>query len=327
MIASPAQAVLRGRVPDRLPVAPVVGVDHAAARAGVRLRDAMSDPLLMAEVVLEAYELYEADLVVLFSDVAVEAEALGAGVAWPDGAPPRVETPCGSAALRPLDPRSDGRLPVVIAAARIVIDAVGERMPVLVSMKGPFSLAALTTGFESLLLDAVESPEDARATLDAAAECQVAYARAIVETGGIPLIGDPFASGSVLGPDHFEALALPGLRRLVTEVHDAGSLAALHVCGDVNPVLEPLLSVGADLLHLEEADLDRAAASGAVLMGGVPTEVLLSDDEEEIRAAVRAAIRAIPDPDRFVLATVCDVPTHARPERVALLGQEARLHR
>ena len=154
--------------------------------------------------------------------------------------------------------------------------------------------------------------------LSAATECQEAWLEAILATGGLPLIGDPFASGSVLGPAHFRDLAGPGLSRLVDLAHDAGSAAAIHVCGDTNPILDALLSTGADLFHLEEADLDRAAASGAVLMGGVPTEVLIGNGDTSIEGAVREGLARIPDRERFIFATVCDVPTHAPPGKYTI---------
>jgi uroporphyrinogen decarboxylase len=315
--------VLAGERPDRLPVAPAVGVDHAARRAGVPLREAMSDPEVMARVILAADEAYGGDLLLVFSDVVVEAEAMGAAVEWPDGAPPRVVAPVESAAARWPDPERDGRLPVVLAAARRVLEAVGGRRPVLVSLKGPFSLAALAFGLEGLLADAHENPARARRLLVRCAESQTAYARQIVRLGGIPLLGDPFASGSMLGPRHFRELALPSLTRVIAEIHGLGSPAAVHVCGDAHPVLDGLLLAGADLLHLEHADFAKVAVAGQTVMGGVPTEALLESDEAVV-GAVRAALAARPDPRRFLLSTACDVPTNAPPERVRRLVDTAR---
>lgn len=323
MRRSPAFDVLAGRSPDRLPVAPAVGVDHAAKRAGLSLRAAMSDPTAMARVLLDAARADGSDLLLVFSDVVVEAEAMGAKIEWPEGIPPRVVGHVDPAAAKHPDPERDGRLPVVLEAARIAIREVGDEMPVLVSLKGPFSLAALAFGLEEILHDAVEEPARVRRLLALVAEGQCAYARQIVRRGGIPLIGDPFASGSVLGPKHFRELALPALARTISEVHGLGSPAAVHVCGDVHPVLDDLLAAGADLLHLEHADFARAAAAGQTVMGGIPTEALLESDEA-VRAATRAAIAASPDPRRFLLSTACDVPTNAPAHRVRLIAEEAR---
>jgi uroporphyrinogen decarboxylase len=321
---SPVFDVLAGRAPGRLPVTAIVGGDHAASRAGVDLRTAMSDEALLAEVLIAALDDYGSDLALVFSDVTVEAEALGTEVAWSADSPPRVSREIPADRLRVPDPERAGRMPVILGAARRVIAACGETVPVLVSLKGPFSLAALATGIEPLLTDALVAPERAADTLSRATDCQVAYARAIVATGGIPLIGDPFASGSVLGPDHFDRLARPGLTRLVAGIHDLGSPAAIHVCGDVRTVQESLISAGADLYHLEQADLAAAAAAGPALMGGLPTEVLLGEDDESLRTAIEAGLEAVPDRDRFVFAPVCDVPTHAAPERVRAFVRTAR---
>lgn len=324
MRASPVFDLLSGRPPARLPVTAIVGGDHAASRAGIDLKTAMSDAAVLAEVLIAALDDYGSDLGLVFSDVTVEAEALGAEVAWSAGTPPRVKREIPPDRLRVLDPERDGRMPVILEAARRVIAARGETVPVLVSLKGPFSLAALGTGLEGLLTDALVDPDRARDTLSRAADCQAAYARAIVAAGGIPLIGDPFASGSVLGPDHFETLARPGLSRLVEEIHDLGAPAAIHVCGDTSPILTSLLVTNADLYHLEWADLEVAAASGAILMGGLPTELLLETGQEELEAAVARGLAAIPDRNRYIFAPVCDVPTHAAPERVRAFMETAR---
>jgi uroporphyrinogen-III decarboxylase len=298
-----------------------VGADHAAVLAGVPIERALRDPDALTEVLLHGCREYRQDLVVCFLDVTVEAEALGAAVEWPADAPPRVLDPPGTEALRVLDPGRDGRLPTVLEATRRLVAEAG--VPVLTSLKGPFSLTALVAGFEWLLSAAVEEPARAREALAVATACQEVYVRAIVAAGGVPLIGDPFASGSVLGEAHFRDLARPGLAKLVRAAHDLGSPAAIHVCGDVRPVQGALLSVGADLYHLEHADFGAVVRSGAAVMGGVPTEVLLTG-EEEVRQAVREALRAMPDRDRFVLSTACDVPTHAPPDLVRAMVREER---
>jgi uroporphyrinogen decarboxylase len=282
----------------------------------------MTDSGRLADALLGAWRAYEGDLVVVFSDVTVEAEAMGAEVAWPPGEPPRVVGRSGLDMVRPIDPWRDGRLPVVLGAARRVIEEVDGRVPVLVSLKGPFSLTALMTGVEPIVT-AEDEDAGVSAALSRAVESQSRYLGAIVEAGGVPLIGDPYATGSVLGPAHFRRLALPGLARLVSESHELGSPAALHVCGDTRPVVEPLIEAGADLLHLERTDLETVASSGAAVMGGVPTEVFFTD-EAAVRLAVREALERIPDRGRAVLATACDVPTRASPGLVQAMMDEAR---
>ena len=71
MSVSPAYEVLAGRPPGRLPVTAIVGGDHAASRAGVELRTAMSDPEILADVLIAALDDYGSDLALVFSDVTV----------------------------------------------------------------------------------------------------------------------------------------------------------------------------------------------------------------------------------------------------------------
>ena len=57
------RAVLRGTLPDRIPFFPTIYVDHACVACGRRFEDALANPALGQECMLEAARRYKTDAV------------------------------------------------------------------------------------------------------------------------------------------------------------------------------------------------------------------------------------------------------------------------
>lgn len=315
--------LLAGRIPAQPLVFPMVVADHAARLAGVKVRAAATDAGILARVLAAARERYDSDLVLVFADTVVEAEALGAAVELPEDDNALLIAP--PAAVREADPERDGRMPVILEAVRRLRKELGDSIPVFGSLKGPFSLAAFLAGIEDLLGAVIVSPARARRFLDLALDNQLRFAAAIVRAGGIPFIGDPVASGSLIGPAVFREFAAPYLRRLVEAVHGLGAPCGLHVCGRTLEILPELVGTGADILSLEEPDLSAVRARVGpepVLMGSVPTELVRSGSAAAVRAATRRCLAAAGP--RLILSTACDVPADSPPENVTAVVAAAR---
>jgi uroporphyrinogen decarboxylase len=315
--------LLAGRQSAAPPVFPMVVADHAARIAGVKVSRAATDPAVLAEVLAAAQRRYGYDAVLVFADTVVEAEAMGAAVELPEDDNAFWLAPPGEP--RGADPDTDGRMPVILGAVRRLREELDDSVPVFGSLKGPFSLAAFLAGIEDLLGAVIAAPDRARRFLDLAFDNQVRFAAAIVRAGGIPFIGDPVASGSLIGPDVFRRFAGPYLRRLVDSVHALGVSCGLHVCGRTLDVLPDLVGTGADILSIEEPDLAAARAAAGpvpVLMGSVATELVRSGSAAAVRdEAARCLVAAGP---RLILSTACDVPADSPPANVAAVVAAAR---
>ncbi|MFO7675225.1 MAG: uroporphyrinogen decarboxylase family protein [bacterium] len=326
MATAPAErlaGLLAGRVPSEPLVFPLVVADHAARIAGVEVGRAARDPSVLTRVLAAARERYRYDCVLVFADTVVEAEAMGAAVELPEddnaffvAAPDTVRT---------ADPERDGRMPVVLEAVRRLRDELDESVPVLGSLKGPFSLASFLAGIEDLLGAVIASPARAVRFLDLALDNQARFAAAICRAGGVPFIGDPVASGSLIGPGVFRRFAAPYLCRLIEAVHALGSPCGLHVCGRTLDLLPDIVATGADILSIEEPDLAAARAKvgpGVVLMGSVPTELVRSGTAAAVRNEAARCL-AVAGP-RLILSTACDVPADSPMENVAAIVAAAR---
>lgn len=316
---------LRRGAPARPVVIPLVGANHAARLEGYSVSEVVTQPAALARALFAAYRLYGYDGITVFTDTVVEAEAMGAQVIIPENDDPFLLAPPAVSRLEIADPEQDGRMPVVLGAVRRLAELTGGRVAVLGSLKGPFSLASLLAGMESFLSDLIERPERAREFLLIATDNQCRYLAAIVRAGGVPFIGDPTASGSLISPEHFSQFALPYLERLVKEAHSLGSPAGLHICGDTSRMLGQMRQTGADFISIEDVDLMHARqepGSETVIMGGVPTNLLLAGTAEQVRqAALRCLELYLP---RLILSSACDVPPLTPVENVRAMVMAAR---
>ena len=318
-------ALLGGDPPEHTVVFPMVVADHAAHIAGRKVPDVVHDAEALATVLYDAWSEYGYDMVMVFADTVVEAEAMGAEVEFPEDDNAFIVTPPAPDRLHVSDPLKDGRVPVMLEATRILKRRLGDDVPLITSIKGPFSVAAFVAGIETLLADVICAPDEAHGFLKLALENQVAYVRAIVEAGGVPFIGDPVASGSLISPKVFREFAQPYLADLIDEIHGCGCWAGLHICGETTDVLVSMKQTGADVLSVDGIDLANArkkVGPDAILMGNVSTQLVRSGTPDGVRSASQACIdKAGPS---LVLCTACDVPKASPKENVRAMVDTAR---
>ncbi len=326
-VPAPAERVaslVGGTPPARPVVFPMVVADHASRVAGYSVAEAVTQADTLARVLYTAWAEYRYDMVMVFTDTVLEAEAMGARIVISEEENPFLLEPPRVEKLEPADPERDGRMPVVLEATRQLRKLLGDKVPVVTSIKGPFSLAAFLCGIERFLEGSIERPGETREYLRVAVANQVRYAEAIHRAGGIPFVGDPVASGSLIGPALFRELALPSLAELVERIHRLGTWTGVHVCGDTTGMVADIAATGAEVLSLEVdmAIARQEAGPDQVLMGSIPTTLVLEGTPRELAESARESLRK-GGPNTF-LSTGCDVPRDAPVENVKAIVGAAR---
>ncbi|MBL7039612.1 MAG: hypothetical protein ISR77_13335, partial [Pirellulaceae bacterium] len=139
--------------------------EHAAFLIDRTPWEASRDGDLIFEAHAEAYRTYRQTPVMPGIDIYnLEAEAYGGVIDKPDGIGiPAISKPIFHSAheltqLKPLDPKRDGRIPVIIDVARRLAAEFPEAV-IRVPVSGPFSIASNLVGFETLLLNVATEPD------------------------------------------------------------------------------------------------------------------------------------------------------------------------
>lgn len=303
---------------------PMVVANYAARIGGEKLNRVITNPEVLSSVLYGCYELFGYDLIMVFTDVLVEAEAMGCRIELPDDEPPVLINPAREKA-RLAEPAMDARMPVILSAIQKLQRLTKEQVFVLGSLKGPFSLACFLAGPERFLNLLIEAPASADSYLKLATENQIRFARAIVRAGGVPFIGDPMASGSIISPSHFVRFALPYLQELIAEIHSLGIWTGLHICGDTSRILKLMLKTNADIISVDALDMmlvRNELGPETVIMGNVSTALLETATPDTVkRVAEQCLVSAMP---KLILSSACDVPPDTPQENIHALVQTAR---
>ncbi|MEO0137246.1 MAG: uroporphyrinogen decarboxylase family protein [candidate division WOR-3 bacterium] len=288
----------------KLAVFPMVCADHCAYLQKKAFKDVATDGAKLAEVLNYGYQLYKYDMVLVFSDPYVEAEAMGCELEY---------SPYPHIKRVGIKPTNDRRQEI-IRAAEILKRRVP--VPVFVSIKGPFTLAGFISGIENFLKWLIRNPQKTYTALQKALQFQLDYLQGLLKIPVNILIGDPLASSSIISADFFEKFVWAPLRVLITEIKKKGVLVGVHICGNVRPIVNLLDQLNADILSIEDITLKTKTLK----MGGVSTITLLRGTNSAIQKEIESAINL----ERLILSTSCDVPVNTPVENIKAMIEFAR---
>ncbi len=327
-------AILSGEATDRRAVLPIVH-SGLAGLCGVRLGEYFTDAAVMARVITDGCRRFGFDGAQLTLGVAAEPEALGARTEQPaDGAPILREHLLSDLSalddLRSRDPATAGRIPLFIEAVERVKRDAGDSLFVVATLRGPLNITAQLRGIEDALVDMIERPEEIEHVLDFATEVAIKVAKATLSTrADAVMFGEATCSPNFISPELYRRLVWPRHVRLVRELRAMGwRFIGFHVCGNILPILEDLISTGADLLDVDyqvpAAKAIELAAGRVTLRGNLdPSSVFRFGSAEKVRTETQALCRAVVG-GRWILGSGCDIPPGTPPENMQAFVEAAR---
>jgi uroporphyrinogen decarboxylase len=321
-------ATLACEATDRVPVIAQVFA-HAGVLAGVDVGQYVCDGALAAQCQIEAQRIYGYDAVFAFLDAGVEAEAAGSLLAYhrhqyPHLSRPAIASSADIGCLPVPDPKSAGRMPEVLRAARALQDELGGKVLVAGVVLGPMALALQLMGPEEALYLAADDPVRFEELLGFATEVALAFGRAQIEAGvHLPLLFDPGASPAVVPPAFYREFILPRHAEILRAFKTAGAAANwLHISGPVEPILGSYTQAGAEIANLDyPVDLRRAceALPEMVFDGNLRPLAFVTASPEQIAVEARRLLDLFAGRGRFILSSGCEIPPEARPQNVAAL--------
>lgn len=302
--------------------------EHAARVIEASPWEVSRDVRLLAKGHTEAYRLYQHRPVVVGIDIYnLEAEAYGAVVsrASGNGIPAIQQHPLSTVRelidLEPFDPTSAGRIPMVIEAARRVLEACPDA-DVRLPLGGPFSIAANLMGFESLLSEVYTAPDLVAEALMSLVAGQVEFCREIVRHGlGIAFF-ESAAAPPLLSPASFRALELPALKAIMqgTSVLVSHPVPCI-MGGDTLPILDSLLATGTGYVCCpaetdQQGFMQKMKSHPEVKVRiNMDPRPITANDFEGIRKEVDRVIALAGDSTDICIGTGC-LPFEADPQMV-----------
>ncbi|MGI5993117.1 MAG: methylcobamide:CoM methyltransferase MtaA [Methanosarcina sp.] len=250
-------AALEGKPVDKVPVCSVTqtGIVELMDEVGAPWPESHTNPELLAKLAIANYELSGLEAVRVPYCLTVLVEAMGCEINM--GTKNRQPSVIGhpypkslEGAAIPEDLLQRGRIPAVLEAIKIVREKVGPDVPIIGGMEGPITVASDLVSVKSFMKWSIKKTDLFEQSLDIATEAAIIYANAMVEAGAdVISVADPVASPDLMSPASFKQFLQARLQKFSSSVD---SVTVLHICGNVNPILNDMADCGFEGLSVEE---------------------------------------------------------------------------
>jgi uroporphyrinogen decarboxylase len=147
--------------------------------------------------------------------------------------------------------------------------------------------------WDQFALDLVDHPEVIHAAAEDKTARAIATFRKLAEAGAdfIHIVNDiAFNSGTFISPAQCREFIIPYMRRQVQAIREMGMIPFIHTDGNIMPILDDYLSVGAacfqsidPMAGMDIAEVKRRCSGRMALMGNVQCSLLQEGPPEAIR--------------------------------------------
>jgi uroporphyrinogen decarboxylase len=272
--------------------------EYRALRQKHSFLEVAKTPELAAEVSLQPFRRLGVDAVIVFSDILIPAEAMGAPIELGDAGPvvsAPVRTAAQVEALVAFDPERKTRF--VGDAIRLIHHTLGPGVPILGFAGAPWTLACYLVqgssreGFPAAKAMLRSEPLVFRKLLDKIACATAAYLKAQIAAGASAVqLFDTWAGE--LDAATYREFELPATQLLIEELA-AGDAPVILFSKASNHLLSSLLRTGATVLsvdwRMDLAELRERFGGRIAVQGNIDPSVLLTSPET-ITGAVHHAI-------------------------------------
>jgi MtaA/CmuA family methyltransferase len=328
------KVVLRGDIPDRVPVA-LHNFLMVALASGLPFPEFMQSGDAMAEGHIKAWREYGHDLIILENGTVALAQACGCQVEYIAGSAPVLVAPAiGSLdqidKLVIPDPYKVHPLTENLKTTRIVSKEIGKSAFIMGRAdQGPFSLASMLIGVQEFLIALAEpeNKEKLHRLLAFAQEVVYRYAIAQIEQGAhITSIGESLSGPDVTSPKMYKEFEWGYAKKLAGLLKEKSILLAYHICGNATRIVSDMTETGAAILELDyKCDLKKIkqATLGKTTILGVidPSSVLALGSSTLVMEKVREELYVLAAGGGLILGPGCALPPKTSAENIHTMIQ------
>ena len=317
-------AMVKGEKADIVPRIPIL-MHFAAEHINSSYADFAREHKVMCEANQRLVVDYDFDLLDVMSDPYRETSAFGGEISYMETTVPRCTAPLAnskdiSTLLRP-DPGKSERMVNAIKGIEAYKEFGYEKYSITGWVEGPAAEAADVRGIETFLMDMVDDEPFACELMDLCIDVAIEFAIAQIESGCDTIgIGDAIASQ--ISTDMYERLVFPKEKRLIKAIQDAGGLARLHICGDINHFIPLIADLGVDIIDFDwQVDIKNARkllGSKVTIAGNLdPVNDIMRSTPEKIREGFKDIYKEIGNP--YFVNAGCEIPPGTAVENLKAL--------
>jgi len=230
---------------------------YQALRQRYSLLDLCKTPELAAEVTLQPMQRLPVDAAIIFTDLLIPLEPMGARLVFAPNEGPVIENPIRSAsdveALRRVDPQAD--LAFTLEAIRMVCRELDGKVPLIGFAGAPFTLASyLIEGSGSRHFIHTKQlmyhqPEAWHGLLDKLASVATTFLQAQIAAGAqVVQLFDSWVG--CLSPDDYRRYVLPYTKQVIDGLRHAGA-PVIHFGTDTAMLLDVMREAGSDVIGVD----------------------------------------------------------------------------
>lgn len=321
-------AFMTGGEMDRILIMPlIVSIAHRAST--MTHREKRQSPELMAKALLDSYERWGMDILITEYGLHGLGQALGTEMNDPEDSVPATTHHI----LQDLDDldkldfdlalkENDPWLRKNIEAVEILVECVGDKIPIANLISGPFTAATSIYPMDKMLRSLRKEPEKVQALMRKTTDAIKIIYKELISAGAIIAQCDPIASGTILHVKQYREFVKPYAIEVSDFIHECGGTNVYHICGDSSTITSDMVDTGCDILSIDNiVDLENVkneVGNRVTILGNIdPVGILYQGPKEAIEEAVREAIlKAYDSANGYVLASGCDITQNVPVENV-----------
>jgi uroporphyrinogen decarboxylase len=192
-------------------------------------------------------------------------------------------------------------------------------------------------GLEQGFADFLEYPEIVSYCLDKLFELDYQRTVRIVETipGALQysFVAEDFGSQESLlcSTDHIDEFLMPGMKRTIDVIHQAGAHVLFHSDGAIRPLLKSMIDAGIDVLNpvqwrcagMEREGLKADFGDDLIFHGGMDNQQTMAfGTVEDVRQEVHDNIAILGDGGGYILAPCHNIQAITPPENIVALYEQ-----
>ncbi len=271
--------------------------EYNQVRSKVTFLELCKTPELAAEVTIQPVDILGVDAAILFSDILVPLEAMGAPLEFREKQGPVFPNPIRDQAAvdRLIIPDPEDDLGYVMDTIRILRKELADKVPLIGFSGAPFTLATYlieggsSKNYFNTKKMMYTDPALYHGLLEKITDCTIEYLKGQVAAGAQALqVFDSWAG--VLAPCDYEEFALPYVRRIIDALKAVTDIPLIYFANNGATLLGLTKTCGADVLGFDwRINLDAAVrhVGQAVSIQGNMDPIALLLPEEKMARRIR----------------------------------------